>query len=296
MKNAGINKTHKCIDCGKESLDNIRNGEPRYLRCRLCAAIFRGKTCNQHRNCIQCGKNIVDSSSSGTKSYCSPQCRKEYLFQNAPLHPIVKRLPKDYKAMHGEVRTGMELQLIRIEKSKSDGSQFMWYPCEECGKYRWVVLKKTGELNAKRCPSCATLKGSQSPCWKGGRWINDRGYVCVRLPRDDFNSSMVNKNGALLEHRLVMAKHLGRCLQPYECVHHKNGIKTDNRIENLELTMQGAHSFTHSKGYRDGYAKGLVDGRSAQFEELKEQNKELLQHIKLLEWNQSETVLLDNER
>ena len=80
-------------------------------------------------------------------------------------------------------------------------------------------------------------KGAEHPNWKGGRSIDLLGYVLI-------NSSKTTDRGNAIrtpEHRLVMEKHIGRPLTRDETIHHKNGNRQDNRIENLEL-WSGRHS------------------------------------------------------
>jgi len=112
--------------------------------------------------------------------------------------------------------------------------------------------------------------------WRGGTTLHNSGYIQVAIEKDSFFFPMLDKQDYILEHRLVMAKHLGRCLQSWEIVHHKNGVKDDNRIENLELTSsRGEHILNHSKGYRDGFQRGFYDGKDKRIKELETRIKEL---------------------
>jgi len=174
--------------------------------------------------------------------------------------------------------------------------KFIWTACESCGKGRWVALTKGDELTHKYCHSCAAkiakcgknTRGQGNGNWTGGRNKISRGYIQVILYPDNFYYPMINRTGYVLEHRLVMAQSLGRCLAIWERVHHKNGIKNDNRIENLELTTNAQHITDHHKGYRDGYQKGLMDGRNKQIAELKDLISEQTKLIKLLQWQLKE--------
>ena len=72
---------------------------------------------------------------------------------------------------------------------------------------------------------------------------HSQGYNLVYYP----NHPAKDVSGYVLEHRVVMESHLGRFLFPDEIVHHLNGNKADNRIENLQLMTNKEHASYHMK-------------------------------------------------
>lgn len=75
--------------------------------------------------------------------------------------------------------------------------------------------------------------GKTSSKWKGGIRRRSDGYLEQYCPNHPF--ATVNKT--VVQHRLVMEQYLGRYLTSNEVIHHKNGIRNDNRIENLQLFL-----------------------------------------------------------
>ncbi len=133
--------------------------------------------------------------------------------------------------------------------------------CLECNKEINPHTKRQNYTGL--CKECfvKTRTGEKSPWFKRGWLINTQGYKEILLHKEDFFYPMANTYNYVREHRLVVAKSLGRCLHTWESVHHKNGDKLDNRIGNLELTSKNQHMRDHNNGYRDGFEKGLIDGK-----------------------------------
>lgn len=82
--------------------------------------------------------------------------------------------------------------------------------------------------------------GEKHHAWRGGRYVNAQGYVRICIEPDDPLIEMASASRSIAEHRLVMARSLGRPLNSWETVHHINGDSGDNRIENLQLRI-GKH-------------------------------------------------------
>jgi len=127
--------------------------------------------------------------------------------------------------------------------------------CQFCGKPLTIKPSAAKRGRGKFCSNShkgkyqmATnppdQKGEKNSNYKGGRYKKD-GYIMV------LNHEHPNNNyGYVPEHRLAMEEYMGRYLTADEVVHHINGVKDDNRIENLKVMSREEHNrIHHSKNF-----------------------------------------------
>jgi hypothetical protein len=171
------------------------------------------------KTCAQCGTSF--STPNSKRKFCSRPC-------------FYESMKKEDARYHPQVRE-----------------------CKVCGKefvFRWQGREAHKGLYCSRACSSIGRKG-QVPDqlgekhwnWKGGRVVWPGGYIAVRVD-----------GKYVLEHRKVMADYLGRPLLPNETVHHRNGVKDDNRIENLALRV-GNHGKHQSVEDLVAFAKEILE-------------------------------------
>ena len=163
--------------------------------------------------------------------YCE-LCKKELNNKNS------KRCIKCSKITHGKT---LQQHYCKVCNKKISATCAIYGKgfCRSC----WQLGEKNpmfGRVGARN--PMFGVRGKDNPHYTNGRWKTKYGYIQIYALTHPFNVS-----GYMLEHRLVMEKHLGRYLKPEEIVHHINGIKDDNRIENLMLfpTASAHHLFRH---------------------------------------------------
>ena len=273
-KNTGFKYIwHACEECGKERWVSAKRGKPVALRCGSCAlkgnGLGKGKVQNLTLNtakpalgetrygkelgkkdyqahfiwsaCIDCGKErwVLLYKDNPHFVRCRP-CARKRRFEIS--RAIIASKPPQV----GEIRSARELGWLTQR-----GKMRMFRICPECSEEHWICVEHTKQPNyTGLCIECARKlrRGKQ---WKeSARHKVSGGYIKISiLPSDPFYPMAKlagrrrdeNYIGYLMEHRLVMAKHLGRCLEKSELVHHLNGVRDDNRIKNLALVTTNNH-------------------------------------------------------
>jgi len=125
---------------------------------------------------------------------------------------------------------------LEYEKDYRDSMNYFLNRRMFCSKKCADLSKKGKHFIPKNGFKKGQTAGNKNWNWKGGKHIGTQGYVVM--------TTAPNKTD--LEHRVVMERYLGRKLNKGEQVHHINGIKTDNRIKNLQLVDWHEHGRVHA--------------------------------------------------
>lgn len=184
------------------------------------------KTCRKSYSdtCKHCGVFFRTSPQIKRFDFCSYECR------------VLHRLG-GVGSRHGRL-TVLGFDTARRTK---DGGRFVQCQCD-CGTACTVEADNVASGGVRSC-GCMRQEmyeqfkrgGSHTHGWKGGRRYLRHGYVVLHNPAHPNAMS----DGYVLEHVSVMSAFLGRPMRDGESIHHKNGIRDDNRIDNLELWTQG---------------------------------------------------------
>jgi len=207
------------------------------ITCQQCGTVFSAKP-----------RDIRDG-----RKFCGHACYRAYeAIHGRPCVVVEKEFScrvcgQIFRRKPGELREyvkkfGLEPRYCSIACSavgrRADTEEKTRVSCAECGKLLERQRHPSGRIIRSRRYCSAACKGaakskmyhSRKPVLETTRRVSRHGYIRLFVqdapgtPRRD-----------VFEHRYVMEKAIGRALHSDETVHHKNGVKDDNRIENLEL-------------------------------------------------------------
>ena len=191
---------------------------------RACDVGKSGKTLLVWAACAVCGKERWTPRVRGHE-LCVSCAAKTRAREERPITYTGEGTPKI-----GDITTATVLGL--------SGFMFMYYdPCVKCGSPHWVRKTSKGTYCRRCAPKSIGHRQGRESCAK----YTTSGYVYVYVEKEDPMRPMAKKDGWVLEHRLVVARRIGRPLTRVEVVHHVNGIRHDNRDSNLQLLTRETH-------------------------------------------------------
>lgn len=120
--------------------------------------------------------------------------------------------------------------VVKVAPSRARSFRYCSRSC--AAKYTNRTRVISAETRAKLSAYAKTRTGENAANWRGGFTKDSLGYIR-------------NNIAGVYEHRRVMEEFLGRALEPNEIVHHRDGNKENNSLENLELTNRREHIEHH---------------------------------------------------
>jgi endogenous inhibitor of DNA gyrase (YacG/DUF329 family) len=252
-----------CKQCGKPVIGC--HARPRVFCSRECQGAHRSETREGAKpkqgkmiSCALCGAEFYVHPGAGpVRKYCSRECSYKGLnrqvtiqcetcgreFQKAPSMAgkfcsvdcyLASRDPGKSCEVCGKPLTASRLTFCSPECSAKAQRTGAMFPCETCGKEFYISPQ---QLNKRFC-SRKCLHESRRLKGAGYSYVRQDGYIAVYYP----NHPDASARGLILEHRLVAEEKYGRRILRTEHVHHLNGVRDDNRPENIELIDPGDHA------------------------------------------------------
>lgn len=210
------------------------------------------------RPCSYCGKAVTRQPSlmASEHAYCNRDHQYAHR-RSMDDYPTCSVAGCDAKAIHKTSRKIPVMCQLHYGRAANSGRKIegvrCWtrqpreVTCYECGR---AFVRPFNTTAKKFCsPECfGDWRAKEAPA----RWLDKRGYVWLRISkmpaerREFARLCASNAQSMVMEHRLVMAEAIGRPLQRSEEVHHGNGVKTDNRLVNLNILARGDHQKYHA--------------------------------------------------
>lgn len=185
--------------------------------------------------------------------YCKKELTKKQKFCSRICYYRNMKGYAPFKGKHHSEETKKKIGLTQIGK-RTGSKNNRWKggktkcKCRACGKEFFLYPGHTTRGRGKYCSrKCYHGDRKRNYClekstrWAGGITHTSTGYRMIKNPKHPQSNHL----GYVREHRVVMEKKIGRYLHRWEIAHHINGIKDDNRIENLKLMNDFEHRSLH---------------------------------------------------